>query len=47
MIGGFILGGNNHNTGWWCAGLGRPAQFGLSPVLADPTLELHDGNGAL
>ncbi len=23
------------------------AQFGLSPVLADPTLELHDSNGAL
>jgi hypothetical protein len=22
------------------------AQFGLNPVLADPTLELHDGNGA-
>ena len=22
------------------------AQFGLNPVLADPTLEVHDGNGA-
>ena len=22
------------------------AQFGLNPVLADPTLELHDSNGA-
>jgi len=23
------------------------AQFGLNPVLADPTLELHDANGVL
>ena len=47
MIGGFILGGNN-NTGVVVRGIGPSlAQFGLSPVLADPTLELHDGNGAL
>jgi hypothetical protein len=47
MIGGFILGGNN-NTHVAVRGIGPSlAQFGLSPVLADPTLELHDGNGAL
>ena len=47
MIGGFILGGSNNNTGIVVRGIGPSlAQFGLSPVLADPTLELHDGNGA-
>jgi len=47
MIGGFILGGNN-NTHVVVRGIGPTlAQIGLSPVLADPTLELHDGNGAL
>jgi hypothetical protein len=47
MIGGFILGGNS-NTGVVVRGIGPSlAQFGLSPVLADPTLELRDGNGAL
>ena len=47
MIGGFILGGNN-NTRVVVRGIGPSlAPFGLSPVLADPTLELHDGNGAL
>jgi len=47
MIGGFILGGNS-NTHVVVRGIGPSlAQFGLSPVLADPTLELHDGNGAL
>ena len=46
MIGGFILGGNN-NTHVVVRGIGPSlAQFGLNPVLADPTLELHDGNGA-
>ncbi|MEY2504879.1 MAG: hypothetical protein QOG27_1159, partial [Verrucomicrobiota bacterium] len=45
-IAGFILGGNN-NTGMVVRGLGPSlAQFGLNPVLADPTLELHDSNGA-
>jgi hypothetical protein len=45
-IAGFILGGNN-STGMVIRGLGPSlAQFGLSPVLADPTLELHNGNGA-
>jgi hypothetical protein len=48
MIGGFILGGNNQNSGIVVRGIGPSlSQFGLSPVLADPTLELHDGNGAL
>jgi hypothetical protein len=47
MIGGFILGGGN-NTQVALRGIGPSlSQFGLSPVLADPTLELHDGNGAL
>jgi hypothetical protein len=45
MIAGFILGGNA-NTNVVVRGIGPSlAQFGLSPVLADPTLELHDGNG--
>jgi hypothetical protein len=46
MIGGFILGGDNV-TRIAVRGIGPSlAQFGLSPVLADPTLELHDSNGA-
>ena len=45
MIGGFILGGNA-NTRVAVRGIGPSlAQFGLSPILADPTLELHDSNG--
>ena len=48
MIGGFILGGNDSNTRVAVRGIGPSlAQAGLSPVLADPTLELHDGNGTL
>jgi hypothetical protein len=48
MIGGFILGGSNQNTGIVLRGIGPSlAQLGLSPVLADPTLELHDSNGTL
>lgn len=48
MIGGFILGGSVNDTRVVVRGIGPSlAQFGLSPVLADPTLELHDGNGAL
>jgi hypothetical protein len=47
MIGGFILGGNS-DTGVVVRGIGPSlAQFGLSPVLVDPTLELHDSNGAV
>jgi hypothetical protein len=47
MIGGFILGGGNNNARVVVRGIGPSlAQFGLTPVLADPTLELHDSNGA-
>ena len=46
MIGGFILGGSINNTRVAIRGLGPSlAQFGLNPVLPDPTLELHDANG--
>jgi hypothetical protein len=46
MIGGFILGGSPNNTQIVLRGIGPSlSQFGLSPVLADPTLELHDTNG--
>jgi hypothetical protein len=46
MIGGFILGGNGANTRIVARGIGPSlAQFGLNPVLADPTIELHDSNG--
>jgi hypothetical protein len=48
MIGGFILGGSSASTQVAVRGIGPSlAQFGLSPVLADPTLALHDSNGAL
>jgi hypothetical protein len=48
MIGGFILGGSSQNTGVIVRGIGPSlAQFGLSPVLVDPTLELRDSNGVL
>ena len=48
LIAGFILGGNNTgNDRVAIRGLGPSlSQFGLNPVLADPTLELHDENGA-
>jgi hypothetical protein len=47
MIGGFILGGSN-NSQVAVRGIGPSlGPLGLSPVLADPTLELHDSNGAL
>lgn len=46
MIGGFILSGNNTQVA--VRGIGPSlAESGLSPVLADPTLELRDANGAL
>ncbi len=46
MIGGFILSGNSNTVA--LRGIGPSlGQFGLSPVLADPTLELRDSNGAL
>jgi hypothetical protein len=47
MIGGFILSGSS-NTHVVVRGIGPSlAQFGLSPVLANPTLVLHDSNGAV
>lgn len=47
MIGGFILGGSG-TTGVVARGIGPSlAQFGLNPVLGNPTLELRDSNGAL
>ena len=47
MIGGFILGGNS-STHVVIRGIGPSlAQFGILDFLADPTLELHDGNGAV
>ena len=47
MIGGFILGGSTENSRIALRGIGPSlAQFGLNNVLADPTLELHDANGA-
>jgi hypothetical protein len=48
MIGGFILGGSTQNTQVAVRGIGPSlSQFGLSPVLANPTLELRDSNGVL
>lgn len=48
MIGGFILGGSDAGANVAVRGIGPSlGQFGLSNVLADPTLELRDGNGAL
>ncbi|HKP04415.1 MAG TPA: hypothetical protein VJU77_13765 [Chthoniobacterales bacterium] len=47
MIGGFILGGANI-THVVIRGIGPSlTQFGLDPVLADPTIELRDSNGSL
>jgi hypothetical protein len=47
MIGGFILGGGG-STSVAVRGIGPSlSQSGLSNVLADPTLELRDSNGAL
>jgi parallel beta-helix repeat protein len=48
MIGGFILGNGGGSATVAVRGIGPSlGQFGLSNVLADPTLELRDGNGAL
>jgi hypothetical protein len=47
MIGGFVLGFGSNNVQVAVRGLGPSlSQFGLSNLLADPTLELHDSNGA-
>lgn len=48
MIGGFILGRNPGNIRVAVRGIGPSlGQFGLGNLLADPVLELHDGNGAI
>jgi hypothetical protein len=48
MIGGFTLGGNSNPTRIAVRALGPSlSSFGLSPVLADPTLELHNADGTL
>jgi uncharacterized repeat protein (TIGR01451 family) len=48
MIGGFTLGGANGPSRIAVRGLGPSlTQAGISNVLADPTLELHDANGTL
>jgi hypothetical protein len=48
LIAGFILGNSTANEHVAVRGLGPSlSQFGLSNVLADPTLELRDSNGAL
>jgi len=47
MIGGFIVGGNE-STNVLIRALGPTlTDFGVAGALADATLELHDGNGAL
>jgi hypothetical protein len=48
VIAGFILGGNNGNDSIILRGIGPSLTvFGVANALADPTLELRDGNGAL
>jgi uncharacterized delta-60 repeat protein len=48
VIAGFMLGGNSGNDRIVVRGIGPSlAAFGVSNVLANPTLELRDGNGAL
>jgi hypothetical protein len=48
MIGGFMLGGDPTSTDVAIRGRGPSlTSSGLSNVLADPTLELHNSNGAL
>jgi hypothetical protein len=48
MIGGFTLGGNNNATRMAVRALGPSLTgAGLSNVLADPTLELHNSNGTI
>jgi hypothetical protein len=48
VIAGFILGGNNGNDRIVVRGIGPSlGAFGVPDALANPTLELRDGNGAL
>jgi hypothetical protein len=47
LIGGFILGGSTNSTHVAVRALGPSlASFGLTNLLSDPMLELHDANGA-
>jgi hypothetical protein len=47
LIGGFIIGGTGNKIVLLRALGPTLTQFGVSGVLADPTLELRDGTGAL
>lgn len=48
LIGGFIVGGGDKRTSVLVRALGPSlASYGLPNALSDPTLELHNGNGAL
>jgi hypothetical protein len=48
MIGGFTLGGAGPSTRIAVRGLGPSlTNFGLTSVLQDPTLEMHDANGTI
>src|SRR5438105_11848174 len=47
LIGGVIIGGSGNKEVLLRALGPTLTQFGISGVLADPTLELHDGSGAL
>jgi hypothetical protein len=48
LIGGFMLGGDPRSSRIAIRGLGPSlAQFGLSNVLADPTLEMHNADGTI
>jgi WD40 repeat protein len=48
LIGGFILGGGSGNAKVLVRAIGPSlTAFGVDNALSDPTLELHDGNGAL
>jgi N-acetylneuraminic acid mutarotase len=48
MIGGFILSGSNTSTRIVVRALGPSlAAFGLTNLLADPTIELHNSNGTI
>jgi len=48
VIGGFLLGGHNGTDRIIVRGIGPSlAAFGVSNPVANPTLELRDGNGAL
>src|SRR5205085_2222676 len=47
LIGGFIVSGTGNKVVLLRALGPTLAQFGLTGVLADPTIELHDGTGAI